>query len=233
MIFVKSIKISELQIFYLYQQINGWIKMLHFVFMQNNLKKLRKAAGLTQEKLADMLDVAQGIVSAWENGKMIPSVKRVPQLAKILDCSEAEIWGYELSGRPIPILSWVSAGHMVSCDAFNGSSQQENMGTLLFEGRPNGKFALQVQGNSMNRMAPEGSLIVVDGINRDLIDGKPYIFCNVSNAETTFKLYKKDPTRLEPFSTEDGYETIKITSPRNNDEWQVIGRVIEVRTSLV
>lgn len=206
--------------------------MLHFAFMQNNLKKLRIAAGLKQFEVAEKMNVANGIVSDWENGKKSPSPKRIPQLAKILNCSELEVLGYEYAGVAIPILDWISAGKMMSSDQHNGSSQQRDNGSILYDGKPKGKFALKVNGGSMNRMAPDGSLIVVDSLDRDLIDGKPYVFCNVSTEETTFKLYKKDPVRLEPFSTEPDYETIKVTSPRDNDEWQVIGRVIQVINDL-
>jgi len=206
--------------------------MLHFSFMQNNLRKIRKARKLTQGNLADKVGVSTHIVSNWETGKLNLNLKRVKQLSEVLECTEAEVWGYEVAGRPIPIISWVSAGKFKSCNSFNGISQSD-MGTLLYDGEPTGKFALKVEGGSMNRMAPEGSFIIVDGVDRDLIDAKPYVFCNVSTDETTFKLYKKDPVRLEPHSTESGYETIKITSPRNNDEWQVIGRVIEVRLPLI
>lgn len=202
--------------------------MLHFAIMQNNLKKMRKAAGYTQEQLANILGIATGNISNWETGKLALNRKRVEQLARLLNCSEAEIWGYEVSGTPIPIIDWVSAGAFSQSDTLNGSSQ-DSIGTLLYDGKPNGMFALKVQGGSMNRMAPEGSYIIVDSNDRDLIDGKPYVFSNVSTEETTFKLYKKDPTRLEPYSTETGYETIKITSPRQNDEWRVVGRVREIR----
>lgn len=205
--------------------------MLHFSFMNNNLRKMRKAAGLTQEQLADTLDVNQNVVSAWETGRMNLNLKRVHQLSKLLNCAEAELWGYEVNGSPIPIIDWISAGSFSSSDTLNGSSQDE-MGTLLYDGKPNGMFALKVQGASMNRIAPEGALIVVDSNDTDLVDGKPYVFCNVTTEETTFKLYKKDPIRLEPYSTEIGYEPIKITSPRKNDEWRIIGRVIEIRTTL-
>lgn len=204
--------------------------MLHFVFMQNNLRKMRKAAGLTQGQLAEKLDIETGNISNWETGRKELNIKRVRQLATILNCTEAEIWGYEITGTTIPIIDWVSAGTFASSDTHNGSSQ-DNKGSLIYDGKPNGIFALQVNGGSMNRMAPDGSFIIVDSNNSDLVDGKPYVFSNVATDETTFKLYKKDPIRLEPFSTETGYETIKINSPRDNDEWRVIGRVIEIRLS--
>lgn len=202
--------------------------MLHFQPMQNNLNKMRKEAGYTQVQLAEMLGIATGNISNWETGKLALNRKRVEQLARILNCTEAEIWGYEVAGSPIPIIDWVSAGAFSQSDTLNGSSQ-DAMGSLLYDGKPNGMFALKVQGGSMNRMAPEGSYIIIDSNDRDLIDGKPYVFSNVTTDETTFKLYKKDPVRLEPHSTENGYETIKITSPRENDEWRIIGRVIEIR----
>ena len=52
-----------------------------------NIKKLRLAAGLTQEQLAKKVDVDQSAVSLWEAGKAKPLRKIHKKLAKVLGCS--------------------------------------------------------------------------------------------------------------------------------------------------
>ena len=47
----------------------------------SNLKKLRKEKNLTQETLAECLNVSAQTVSKWENGASMPDVSMLPLLA--------------------------------------------------------------------------------------------------------------------------------------------------------
>lgn len=46
---------------------------------------LRKRRELTQEQLADMLNVSRQSVSKWENGQVIPDVEKIVELSKTFD----------------------------------------------------------------------------------------------------------------------------------------------------
>ncbi len=50
-----------------------------------NLRSLRKSAGLSQKKLAEELGVDQRTVSAWENGICEPSYALLARLCEIFD----------------------------------------------------------------------------------------------------------------------------------------------------
>ena len=50
-----------------------------------NLKCLRKTAGLSQKQLAEKLDVDQRTVSAWENGICEPSLQVLVMLCEIFE----------------------------------------------------------------------------------------------------------------------------------------------------
>ncbi|MBQ8405047.1 MAG: helix-turn-helix transcriptional regulator [Clostridia bacterium] len=50
-----------------------------------NLRILRKSAGLSQKRLAEELGVDQRTVSAWENGICEPSYALLAQLCEIFD----------------------------------------------------------------------------------------------------------------------------------------------------
>lgn len=61
-----------------------------------NLARLRKAKGLSAQDLADAMTqagakVSRGAISNWERGKNGIVMSKLPILAKILECSEAEI----------------------------------------------------------------------------------------------------------------------------------------------
>lgn len=55
--------------------------------LAENIAEFRKARGMTQNELAEQIDVKQCMVSKYENGKKLPSVDKLIQLANTLDCS--------------------------------------------------------------------------------------------------------------------------------------------------
>ena len=55
------------------------------------LRELRKRAGLTQEELAERIDVHLNTISRWENGIDTPKTFKIQRLAKALGCTEAEL----------------------------------------------------------------------------------------------------------------------------------------------
>ena len=55
--------------------------------LYERLIELRKKAGLSQEKLAEMLDISRQAVSKWENGTTNPDINNIVQLGKVYDVS--------------------------------------------------------------------------------------------------------------------------------------------------
>ena len=50
----------------------------------NRIGKFRKAKGMTQEELANMLGVSSQAVSKWENDLSCPDISLLPQLSRVL-----------------------------------------------------------------------------------------------------------------------------------------------------
>lgn len=63
--------------------------------LAENISRLRKFRGLTQEQLAQLLDVSVGAVSKWENGNNRPDIELLPILADVLQVSVDALIGYE------------------------------------------------------------------------------------------------------------------------------------------
>lgn len=61
--------------------------------INEKIKQLRIANGLTQKELADKLFVTAQAVSRWENGEVEPSVSTIQQMSKIFDVSIDEMFG--------------------------------------------------------------------------------------------------------------------------------------------
>ena len=64
--------------------------------VSDSIKKLRKEKGMTQDELAEKLNVTRQAVSNWEMGKTQPDVDTLTRLAEIFDVSvERIIYGKE------------------------------------------------------------------------------------------------------------------------------------------
>ena len=65
--------------------------------LNENIKRLRKSKGLSQEELAVKLNVVRQTVSKWENGLSVPDSGMLIRLADELDSSVSELLGETLT----------------------------------------------------------------------------------------------------------------------------------------
>lgn len=69
--------------------------------MTNNIRALRKAAGMTMKQLGNLMGVSESTISLYENGKAEPDIA---MLRKIADCFGVTI-DYLLTDNPfIPVV---------------------------------------------------------------------------------------------------------------------------------
>jgi transcriptional regulator with XRE-family HTH domain len=73
----------------------------NYEFMKT-LKRLRLAAGLSQEVLAERIGVTQTTVSAWEAGKYLPQPHQYPKLAEAIGVAPFELTKV-LVPMPMPV----------------------------------------------------------------------------------------------------------------------------------
>lgn len=197
------------------------------------IKEARKARGISQTDLARILDVTRSAVSQWESGIFAPAMEKLLALAGELRV--ALEWLATARGernppepnlrleaqrvRLVPLLSWISAGQLIDAES---QIPAEDVPLLAFADLGRGDFfALKVKGDSMNRVSPDGSTIVINRNDKNLAPSKPYVFWHRTEG-TTFKLWRPDPDRLVPHSWNDANQTIFIK--RKND-FAVLGRV--------
>ena len=60
---------------------------------KEQIQKLRKERGMTQNELAEKLFISYQAVSQWENGNTKPDIELLPKLAEIFDVSIDELFG--------------------------------------------------------------------------------------------------------------------------------------------
>ena len=58
----------------------------------NSIVERRKILGMTQIELANRLDMAPDALSRIENGYVAPRLNRIEEMAKVLECSVAELF---------------------------------------------------------------------------------------------------------------------------------------------
>ena len=196
------------------------------------LKQARKAAGL--DNPSDAARATKMNVNTWisnENGNRPISRKMAEKYAKALGCSAGWLL-YGNEEKPdytetlVPHVSWVSAGKLM---AQEGVTPTDIDRYVPVANLPRGDWiALTVDGNSMDRIAPEGSVIVVNRADASLLNDRFYVFA-LPSGEATFKRWRSTPQpMLQPYSTDLDNLSIPVTT----DDLYVVGRVRRVITDV-
>ena len=68
--------------------------------INENIARLRREKGITQEELAVALGVSNQAVSKWEAGKCCPDIEMLPELAGYFRVSIDELMGYKPYATP-------------------------------------------------------------------------------------------------------------------------------------
>ncbi|OCK08635.1 phage repressor like transcriptional regulator, XRE family [Thalassospira sp. KO164] len=188
----------------------------------NNIRKLRKLRGWSQGELAERVSGTTSQISRLENGNLQLTMKWLETISNALNCKPYQLISNVQETVKIPIIGWVSAGAFTNSEtvAIEEMSYHDTIECAGVD--PNSCFALRINGDSMNLIAPEGSTIIVDVSRKDPVDKKFYVVAN-NGGEATFKQFKSDPPRLEPCSTNPQHETL---FPQG--EILIVGRVIRV-----
>lgn len=120
----------------------------------------------------------------------------------------------------VPLQTWVQAGVFALEDG-----QQEQIGEVAIgDLDPRGDWiALEVRGDSMDRISPPGSIICVDRKDTELVPNACYVLVNGAG-ETTYKRFRTNPMRFEPVSTNPAHEPLYPDEPP-----VIVGRVKETR----
>jgi len=70
----------------------------------NRIGRLRRQAGMTQEALAEKLDISSQAVSKWENDLSCPDISLLPELARVLGTTTDELLtGNNNEVRVVPV----------------------------------------------------------------------------------------------------------------------------------
>lgn len=90
----------------------------------DNLKKIRKDKKMSQEQLADRVNVSRQSVSKWENGEAYPEMNNILELCKIFNCKINDLVHTDMSD-----ISLLDEDIIMNVVKFN-ENKQKNIKTL-------------------------------------------------------------------------------------------------------
>lgn len=101
----------------------------------NRIQKSRKAKGMTQEELANRMEVSPQAVSKWENDASCPDISLLPQLCRILGITTDELLtGQTNEVRLLPVSERKSLDDLIlriKCDSAEGDRIRVNLPMTL------------------------------------------------------------------------------------------------------
>ncbi|HIR90655.1 MAG TPA: helix-turn-helix domain-containing protein [Candidatus Limicola stercorigallinarum] len=194
--------------------------------IRENIVELRKRYDITQEELAKIAGVSRGAVSQWEGGFSEPRMGSIQRIADHYGLKKSNLiedggmnFGSDLPhGAKIPnsepkpayapLLGRVHAGAAQEPDILD---EKIPVPYEVRERHPDAYF-LQVEGNCMSKVYPEGCYILIDpsrapqngSVAVVSIDGSDYVMRRMYRGASTLV--------LSPESWDEGYEDIVITS---------------------
>ena len=198
------------------------------------IAEARKMKGMSQLDLANAIGTTQQQVAKWESGKIDPRISSLKKIREALGVSLSYLLGMaddpsfvsvvSSDTVPVPILGRIAAG--TPREAFSQSDDYHDTQRGLVASHPHA-FWLVVAGNSMNRLFPEGALVLVDPDVEVRSGDVGAIFVNGDDA-TIKRVYFEDGTvRLHPESWDPEYRdrTIDPSDP-DAPAVRVIGRAV-------
>ena len=196
------------------------------------IAEARVAKGWTQADLAKRIGTTQQQIARYESGSNDVKSSVLIKMSAAMGVTISYLLGLEsekIDSSPdsfvdVPLYGSIAAGKPMEMVAVEGSHP---IPTKVREKYPD-SFLLKVEGDSMNRVLPNGCYALVDPRQAADCNGAPYAVC-VNGYDATIKRVRKlnNGFELVPDSNDPTYEkkTYNYNEP-DTDTITVIGRVV-------
>lgn len=199
----------------------------------NRIKELRKRLNITQVDLCKKLDISQGTLSGWENGKYEPDNKSLIKLSQIFGSTVDYLLGSDFSPVEtvsryvkIPVLGYVPAGS--PREAIEHVLAYEELDVQQFDMNFD-YFGLKIKGDSMMPRIQDGDIVIVR-CQPDVENGEIAII-REARENVTCKLIRKhiDGISLVPYNS--AYDVRFFTNKEIEEcPVEILGKVVELRS---
>lgn len=141
------------------------------------LRTIRLNAGLSQQDVADKLDVSRVAVGKWESNDSMPRKGNLQQLADLFGVTVAELMGedaepvpFRASGTMMPLLGYAHMGEPCDEDSLH---EMLEVPSDVAERHPRG-FLVHAQGDCMDMIFPHDCVMLVDP-DMEPVNGRPVL----------------------------------------------------------
>ncbi|MDT9600049.1 LexA family transcriptional regulator [Sphingosinicella rhizophila] len=166
---------------------------------------------VTQAALAQVTGLNQSAISNILKGSRRVKVEEAELIYSFLGISRTP------SVRVVPIIGLTSAGNWKEAILAPGGGAMP-VPTHVAGAKA---FAVEVKGDSMDRIIPDGGFAIVDPDQTQLYNDKVYLIENDEH-DAQVKLYRSNPARFEPASANELHRTLFL----GEHPVRVIGRVV-------
>ena len=214
---------------------------MDYYFMKN-IKYVREKRGLSQSKLAEMIDVNQTTIARWEDENRIPTIDKAIQVSNILNIPLDILVGKNLqfdNVEPvnidsniikIPVFGTIKAG--IPIESQSDIIEYVEIPKIWTRG---GKkfYGLKISGDSMFPKYNEDDIVIFEqNDDTTLYHGKD-VAIMINGTESTFKklLVNEQGIVLQPYNT--GYDIMMFSKEDvENLPIKVVGIAREKRTKI-
>lgn len=198
------------------------------------IAEARRAKGWSQQQLAERLDTTQQQIARYETGQRDPKADVILKISSILNVTVSYLLGVDSDSGYIeaiparsyslPIVGRIAAGAAREAIEQAGETRQTTEETYV--AHPNG-FWLVVSGNSMNKLFPEGTLVLVDPDEEVRNGDVAALFVNGDDATIKRVYFDGRSVTLVPESYDPEYRTRTIgRSDPDAPAVRMVGKVV-------
>lgn len=196
------------------------------------IAEARSAKGWSQAELAKRIGTTQQQIARYESSENDVKASVLIKMSNALDVTISYLLGLTGSfqivsnggSRSMPLFGRIAAG--TPREALLDSDDRHATEETLYSAHPNG-FWLTVSGNSMNRLFPDGSLVLIDPDEEVRNGDVGVVFVNGDDATLKRVYFEGGSVRLHPESYDAEYrDRIIDESDPDAPDVRVIGKAV-------
>ena len=213
------------------------------IYISQNIRHLRKSVpGLSQKKLADLLDVTDSAVSGWEKGTSFPATKVLVKLARYFavtvddlltkDLTKTERKEKESAFKPDYKPLGPSHNMLVPASAYAGYALEWSQETpesahfIEVPGITGEARTFEVDGDSMEPVLYDGDFLSCKPVEKAINIKNGYLYCIVSKSTgPQIKYVQLGRTSLKMIPANRGYQTYEIDLDDVMEVWEGVVRI--------
>ncbi|MDF2158302.1 LexA family transcriptional regulator [Algoriphagus sp. CAU 1675] len=215
-------------------------------FLASNLRFLRKQKGITQNELADQLDVQRTMISAYEDGRSEPKLFTLKRLCDVLEVGLEELLEHDIEShgrralqkKGVRILTIAAdtddnenitlVGQKASAGYLNGYADPEYMESLPQFHLPNLSRqatyrAFELAGDSMLPLVP-GTIVIGSFVEhlKDIKSGRTYVLVTQTEGVVYKRVfnYLEENGKLFLVSDNDHYKPFDVRGEDVLEVWE-------------